>query len=169
MKNKIIIACWALFLNILTQTNKLNAQNDTVKVKHDTLKIEQIEKIIEHDTVDRKKQSAVPLKRGEIGVRLMPTATSLSFNTGNGQVIEGSAALNYGYGIMIAGNLSKNIGLQAEVDYLDISQQYKDRELERQIHLNYLNIPVLFFFNNDKNKPVNFNVVAGAQFGINLG
>jgi hypothetical protein len=169
MKKKMIIVCSTLLINVMGLTNKLNAQNDTVKVKRDTVKVEQIEKIVVHDTVERKKKEVLPLRCGEIGVRFLPTATALSFNTANGQVITGSAALNYGYGVMVAANFSKNIGLQAEVDYLDISQTYKDQDLERQIHLNYLNIPVMLSLNTDKTKPVNFNVVVGPQFGVNVG
>jgi hypothetical protein len=169
MKTKTIITCGALLINIMMQTGKLSAQNDTVKVKHDTLKVEQIQKIVVHDTITKTKKDTPPLRCGEFGVRFLPTATALSFNTANGQVITGSAALNYGYGVMVAANFSKNIGLQAEVDYLDISQTYKDQDLERQIHLNYLNIPVMLSLNTDKTKPVNFNVVVGPQFGVNVG
>jgi hypothetical protein len=84
-------------------------------------------------------------------------------------VVQGEAVANYGYGAMLGLNFSRHVGIMAEVDYLDISQKYKDQELEKQVHINYLNIPVMLSLNTDKSKLVNLNVVVGPQFGVNVG
>jgi hypothetical protein len=65
--------------------------------------------------------------------------------------------------------LSKHIGLQLECNYNTISQTYKDQNLERQVHINYIDVPLLLSLSTDKSKCVNFNVVVGPQFGINAG
>lgn len=115
------------------------------------------------------KDQAPPLRCGELGVRFFPMFTSLAFNTYNGGIVQGSATLSYGYGLMLGLNFSKNIGIMAEADYNQISQSYKDVNLDRQVHLNYLDIPIMLSINTDKTKPVNLNLVAGPQFGINVG
>jgi len=180
---KINISIISILLTFLFTTS-LKAQPDTLRTQIDSLYIPSDSsrldtlKVIERTTIIKdntnnngngKDETEDPLRRGEFGIRFLPTFTSLSFNTSEGGVVEGSGDLNYGYGVMFGLNFSKNVGLVAEIDYLDISQKYKDRELERQVHLNYLNIPVLLSLNTNKTKPVNLNVVIGPQFGINVG
>jgi len=182
-RTKINISIGLFFIAFLI-TNSLNAQPDTLRTQIDSVYIPSDSsrldtlKVLERTTVlkdhmydngNGKEDPEGPLRRGEFGLRFLPTFTSLSFNTSEGGVVEGSGDLNYGYGVMFGLNFSKNVGLMAEIDYLDISQKYKDRELERQVHLNYLNIPVLLSLNTNKTKPVNLNVVIGPQFGINVG
>lgn len=171
---KTMIAGFALF------TGTANAQTDTLIIKHDTVRttIDTV-KVIErtappqvvHDTVavNNTKKDAPPLRWGEFGLRFMPTWTYLSFNTSNGDVVQGTSDINYGYGALLGFNFTKNIGVVGEIDYLGISQKYKDQGLERQVHINYLNIPVMLSINTDKTKPVNLNLVVGPQFGINVG
>lgn len=110
-----------------------------------------------------------PLRRGELGIRYMPTFASLALRNYNGDVIQGELTMNQGFGFMLGVNLSKNVGLQAEISYLDISQKFKDKNLNRQVNVSYLNIPVLLSLNTDKTRIVNLNFVAGPQFGVNLG
>lgn len=110
-----------------------------------------------------------PLRHGEFGVRYMPTFTTLRFKNQYDNEIQGEVSLSHGFGVMLGANLSKNIGIQAEVSYLDISQKYKDRNLSRQVNVSYLNIPVLLSLNTDKTRIVNLNFVAGPQFGVNVG
>jgi hypothetical protein len=76
--------------------------------------------------------------------------------------------MSNGYGIML-GVTSEHVGIQAEVDYLEISQKYKDRNMDRKVDVNYLNIPVLLSLNTGKSQMINFNLVAGPQFGLNVG
>jgi hypothetical protein len=156
MKTKLIIAGVATLLSAIS----LRAQ-DTVRVK-------ETEKVYVHDDTPSK-PSRPPLRAGELGVRWMPTFTTLTFNTANGQTVQGNATLNNGFGIMLAGNFSKNIGIQGEVDYLGIQQKYADQSISRQVNINYLNIPVMLSLNTDKTRPVNLNVVVGPQFGVNVG
>lgn len=148
----------------------LQAQEDTVKVEttrtvHDT--VVKVQPPPATPAVTPKKEE-VPLRWGELGVRFMPTVTYLSVNTSGG-VVQATTDVNYGYGAMLGINFSKNIGIVGEVDYLAINQKYKDQELERQVQLNYLNIPVMLSLNTDKTRAVNLNVVVGPQFGINVG
>lgn len=109
------------------------------------------------------------LKRGEFGLRYMPTFASVDVRTYNGQVVEGELSLYHGYGLMLAGNFSKNVGIQAELNYLAITQKYKDQNLDRQVDVSYLNIPVMLTLNTDKTRALNLNFVAGPQFGVNIG
>ena len=98
----------------------------------------------------------------------MPTFSSLTVRTYEGDVVQGETTMSNGYGGIIGFN-GKHIGLQGEVNYLKISQKYKDRNLDRVVDISYLNIPVLLSLNTDKSKMINWNVVAGPQFGINAG
>lgn len=109
------------------------------------------------------------LRRGEFGIRYMPTFSSISLKTYNNDVIKGSVSINHGFGIMVGFNLSKNFGIQGEVNYYQVSQSLRDLDLSNEVNIKYLNIPVLLSFNTNKEKRLNFNVVAGPQFGINAG
>jgi hypothetical protein len=109
------------------------------------------------------------LKVGEFGLLYLPTFTKLDLNTYNGEVVEGTATLSHGYGAMLGLNMSKNVGLRLEGNYIGIMQKYKDRDLEREVHINYLNFPLMLTLSTDKTKPVNFNVMLGPQFGLNVG
>lgn len=105
----------------------------------------------------------------ELGLRYLPTFSSLTVRTYDGNVIQGEATMSHGYGFMLGINFTRMVGIQAEVNYLKISQKYKDRNLDRVVDVNYLNIPVLLSLNTDKSRMVNWNVVVGPQFGINVG
>ncbi len=111
----------------------------------------------------------VELRHVEFGVRYMPTFSSIDFNTSDGGVVEGSFTMSHGFGVMAGINLTKNIGVQAEVNYYQINQKYADGNLNRDLTINYFNIPVLLSLNTNKAAPVNLNLVAGPQFGINAG
>lgn len=119
--------------------------------------------------VENKQDERPPLRRGEFGLRYMPTFVSVDVRSYNGEVIQGQATLSHGYGLMLAGNFSKNVGIQAEVNYLEITQKYKDQNLDRQVDVSYLNIPVMLSLNTDKSRMLNLNAVVGPQFGLNIG
>jgi hypothetical protein len=53
--------------------------------------------------------------------------------------------------------------------YSAISQKYKELDVEHQINLKYINIPVLLSLNTSKHKAVNFNLVVGPQIGLSVG
>jgi hypothetical protein len=155
------------------------AQQDSVKTVHETTKTEHTEVRTSTTSTSPALPAAGANKtadpdadtfhRGEFGLRFMPTFSSLALNTYNGDVVQGEVTLSYGYGVMMGFNFNKHVGLQAEVNYNEISQKYKDQNLEREIHISYLNIPVMVSLNTDKSKWVNLNLVAGPQFGINVG
>jgi hypothetical protein len=178
MKKKIILSTLAaiatvLSINLKAQQDTTRVMRDTVKVIRDTVRVKETGRVI-HDTVrtytaPTPKKEEYPLRRVEFGIRYMPTFTSLALNTYNGQTIQGEATISHGYGVMLAFNFSKHVGIQAEASYNAISQKYKDQNLDREVNINYINIPVLLSLNTDKTKPVNFNVVLGPQFGINAG
>lgn len=109
------------------------------------------------------------LRRVEFGVRYMPTFTSVVLRTSNGQVNHGSVSLTHGAGLMLALNVTRHIGLQAELNYYQVSQSYTDANINRSVRLRYINIPLLLTLNTSKTSPVNLNVVAGPQFGFNVG
>lgn len=109
------------------------------------------------------------LRRVELGARYMPTFTALNVRTSNGEVIRGDFSMSQGYGGVLAVNLDRHVGLQAEVNYSQAMQKYKDNNLDRQVDVSYLNIPLMLSLNTNKRLPVNLNVVAGPQFGINVG
>ena len=161
MKTKINLGTVAAIVALLSGTVVAQVP-DTVKVVKETQVV--------HDTVIKEKSKPErKLKMGEFGVRYMPTFSSLRLRTYNGDVVQGDLTMSQGFGIMLAGNFSKNIGIQAEVSYLDVSQKYKDQNLNRQVNVSYLNIPVMLSLNTDKTRMLNLNFVAGPQFGVNLG
>ncbi|MGN6646420.1 MAG: porin family protein [Cytophaga sp.] len=108
------------------------------------------------------------LKHIEFGIRYMPTFSSIDMNSSNG-VVEGSFTMSNGFGGMLGINFTQNLGIQGEINYYQINQKYADGSLNRDLTINYLNIPVLLSLNTNKAAPVNLNFVAGPQFGINVG
>jgi len=110
-----------------------------------------------------------PLRHGEFGLRYMPTFSSLRLRGSNGETINGEITMSHGWGLMGALNFSRHIGLQAEINYHEINQKYKDQGLNREVNVSYLNIPVMHSINTYKEAPVNLNFVVGPQFGFNVG
>lgn len=106
---------------------------------------------------------------GIVGVRFMPTFSSIKIQSYNGTTLEGDFVLGYGYGGLLGYNYDKHLGLQLEVIYNRLSQKYKDDNLDRRLEINYLNIPLLLSLNTNRTKSVNLNFVVGPQLGINLG
>lgn len=154
-------------------TTKIKDSKETIIV-HDSTNARPVQPVV-HDTVVKtappvidKKEDNPRLHSLELGVRYMPTFSSMALRTYEGDVIQGQTTMSNGYGAMISVT-GKHVGLQGEVDYLQISQKYKDRNLDRVVDINYLNIPVLLTFNTDKTQMVNWNVVIGPQFGVNVG
>lgn len=105
----------------------------------------------------------------ELGIRYMPTFTSLDVQTYDGGVIKGEIKMRHGFGGMVAINFGAHLGIQGEVNYYQVSQDYRDNSLDRTVKLRYINIPLLLSLNTNKAGIVNLNLVAGPQFGINVG
>jgi hypothetical protein len=152
-------------ININSDSTRTNA--DTVKVVHDTIKQVQVVPA-PAPAPEQPEKKEPPFKSGEVGLRFMPTFSTFNLRNPDGSTVKGELAMSYGYGGMLAIN-SKHVGLQLEVIYNEISQKYKDKDLERRIDINYLNVPLLLTLNTDKSKPVNFGVAIGPQVGINVG
>lgn len=107
-------------------------------------------------------------KSGEFGVRYMPSYSVLKFRTAEGGVQKGKFIVGQGFGILLAIN-SKHVGLQLEGIYNSLAQKYRDKGLDRKVHMNYINIPLLITLNTNKSKPVNFHIAVGPQLGLNVG
>jgi len=105
----------------------------------------------------------------ELGFRFMPTFSSFNMQTSSGGTVKGEVTLGYGIGGVLGLNFSNHVGIQGEVIYNSLSQKYKDQALQHQINVRYINIPVLLSLNTGKSNPVNLNIVAGPQFGLNVG
>lgn len=108
-------------------------------------------------------------QKAEFGLRFMPTFAKFNIVTSDGAKVSGD--YNYGYGIggFFGYNFNEHIGVQTEVIYNTISQQYSEFDNEGKIELKYFNIPLLLSLNTNKYKSVNFNVVIGPEIGINVG
>lgn len=119
--------------------------------------------------VEENNDDTPPLRRGEFGIRYMPTFYSLTLRDANNETVQGSLTMSHGWGVMLGFNLSRHVGIVGEVNYLQINQKYKDRTLNRTVHISYLNIPVMLSLNTNKESPVNVNFVVGPQFGLNIG
>lgn len=108
-------------------------------------------------------------QNGVFGFRFMPTFSQMELKTSAGGTVKGEATLGYGFGIFLGYYWSDYVGIQGELMYTKISQRYKENDIERKVHLKYLNIPLLLSLNTGKSKLVNLNVVLGPQIGFNVG
>lgn len=113
--------------------------------------------------------SGLHAQKGEFGVRFMPTISNLEVQTSSGGQITTDATVGFGAGILLGFNFSDNFGIQGEVIYSTLNQKYSEDDVQKEIKLEYINVPLLLSFNTGKLKPVNFNVVAGPQIGISVG
>lgn len=107
--------------------------------------------------------------RVELGARFMPTYSSFDVRRYNNNVVEGTLTYGLGWGGLIAVNYDEHIGLQGEVIYQELSQEFRDREVDHIVRLNYVNIPLLISLNTGKGNMVNLNFSGGPQVGINVG
>ncbi len=105
----------------------------------------------------------------ELGFRVMPTFTAMEFKTFDGGTVKAEGKLGWGVGGFLGVNFSNYVGVQVEVIYTTLSQQYKEANISHDVTLKYINIPLLLSLNTGKDKPVNLNVVVGPQLGLNVG
>lgn len=108
-------------------------------------------------------------QKGEFGVRFMPTVSNLEVQTSSGGQISTDGTLGFGAGIFLGFNFTDHVGVQGEAIYSTLNQKYKEDDVEKEIKLEYINVPLLFSYNTGKLNPVNFNVVLGPQIGISVG
>jgi hypothetical protein len=115
-------------------------------------------------------QVAAPdFHRVEFGFRFMPTVSAFKMVTSTGGTVQGTATFGYGVGGMVGINLTNHVGVQGEIIYNSLSQKYRDQDLERTMHIDYVNIPLMLSLNTGVGNPVNLNFVVGPQFGYNVG
>lgn len=107
--------------------------------------------------------------RVEFGVRFMPTVSSFDMRTSSGGVVTGEATLGFGGGAVLGFNLTNHIAIQGEAIYNSYSQKYKDQDMQREINIRYINVPLLLSLNTGKSNPVNLGIEFGPQFGFNIG
>jgi hypothetical protein len=108
-------------------------------------------------------------QKGEFGIRFMPTVSNLEVQTSSGGQVSTDGTLGFGAGILLGFNFSDNFGIQGEAIYSTLNQKYSEDNTEKEVKLEYINVPLLLSYNTGKLKPVNFNVVAGPQIGISVG
>ena len=105
----------------------------------------------------------------ELGIRFMPTLSSVSMQSSSGSTISGNATLGFGFGGFLGLNFTNHVGGAVEVLYNSVSQKYKDEGLDREMKVKYVTIPMLLSLNSGVERPVNIKVEFGPQFGLNVG
>jgi hypothetical protein len=163
-KMKNIIRTLMVAIAILSAIPVSAQMNDQFASIASYKKSKSIKSRIAQDTTGDTKDAST----GYIGFRFMPTFTVLDLKA-EGAVVETSTVLGYGFGGVLGFNFSDHFGIQVEVIYSSLAQKYKLRDRESTIKLSYINIPLLLVYNTDYSKPVNFNIVAGPQLGLNVG
>jgi hypothetical protein len=165
MKIGALIALCAL------SANTIRAQEDTVRMQQNTTTNQTVtnNNTTVYNDVRNDDNDDPVLRRGEFGIRYMPTFGTLRVRNYNNETVSGTLSMSHGWGIMLGFNFNDHVGIQGEVNYNEINQKWKDRDLNRTVHVSYLNIPVLLSLNTDKSAPVNVNFVVGPQFALNVG
>jgi len=105
----------------------------------------------------------------EFGLRFMPAFTKFDINTFDDGKIKGDIDLGYGVGAILGFNFSEHVGFQGELIYSSFAQKYKESNVDRNINLKYINIPLLLALNTGKGSAINLGIVAGPQIGLNVG
>lgn len=104
-----------------------------------------------------------------LGIRFMPTTSDIKVQNSDGNSVDGEVVVSYGYGGLLGYNFTKHVGLQLEVLYSTLSQKYADHTLDREIDINYVNVPLLLSLNVNRTNAFNINLAVGPQLGINVG
>jgi len=105
----------------------------------------------------------------EAGIRVMPAFSTLMPQTSNGLTVKGDAITGYGIAAIFGYYFNPHVGVQTELLFNSTARSYNDNGIERQVNLQYVNIPLLLSLNTNKYKRVNFNFVVGPQIGIRTG
>jgi opacity protein-like surface antigen len=114
-------------------------------------------------------QDDTSIKRGEFGIRLMPTFTSFKLNSSSGGSVNTDVVVGFGAGALLGFNFSNHVGVQGELIYSSIIQKADSKNNGTKVNLRYVNVPLLLSLNTGKNKMINLNIVAGPQLGFNVG
>lgn len=108
-------------------------------------------------------------KKGAIGIRLMPTVSSVKMSTNSSGTVKSEVIVGFGLGGVLGFNFSEHVSVQAEIIYNSLSQQYREPSVSHRVNLKYVNLPLLLSLNTGRYQKVNANLVLGPQIGINLG
>ncbi|MEN9610199.1 MAG: hypothetical protein RLZZ628_1013 [Bacteroidota bacterium] len=112
---------------------------------------------------------AVQAQGVEFGIRFMPTFSTFQVFTPTTGRLNPDLSIGYGIGGFVGYYFTEQLGVQGEIIYSAIAQKYKEVDIEHQIDLQYVNIPLLLSLNSGKSQKINFNLVAGPQIGISAG
>ncbi len=172
-----ILACQLMFAGKVaaqTDTTTTRTTTTTTTVKTDTLVKDTVPKVAvtsapKPATADSSNLVFEELQRVYFGARYMPTFTSFDVKTYGDGVAKTSFTMGHGVGGYIGVNLSRNVGLQLEGIYSQLSQKYTHNNQESTVNLDYLNFPLMLVLNTDVRRIVNLNITAGPQIGINIG
>lgn len=159
MKKYIYIAVGTMFLLSTSE-----AQENTNSVTSDNFSKDII--LVTEEITD-KPVPAFPVM--VLGIRFMPTASNIKVQNSDGNAVDGNIVPSYGYGGLLGFNFTKHVGLQLEVLYNTLSQKYADHTLDREIDINYVNVPLLLSLNVNRTNAFNISLVVGPQLGINVG
>ncbi|MBL0096483.1 MAG: hypothetical protein IPP46_08290 [Bacteroidetes bacterium] len=72
-------------------------------------------------------------KKGEFGMRFMPTFSGLTLNTGDGGTTKGTANLGFGVGAFFAYTFTTHMGVQLEGIYSSFSKNILKRMLREKL------------------------------------
>jgi hypothetical protein len=104
-----------------------------------------------------------------LGVRFMPTWTALKFRQTSEGNLSTTAVVGYGYGGLVGIQVNNYFSITLEAMYNSLAQKYSQGNVSREVRLNYVNLPLMFFYNTNFSQKVNFNIGAGPQLGISTG
>ncbi len=162
-----------------TTTTEQQQQPVQPQQKSDTIVVQlepvRRDTVVKQDTVYMAERPHAPnddsptLDRVYIGGRVLATVTDVDINQSESGTVTTEIVWGYGVGGYIGYNFSPHFALQLEVLYQSLAQRIKYNNVDQKLNLRYLNLPLLFVFNTDIRKPVNFNVCVGPQLGFRLG
>jgi hypothetical protein len=104
-----------------------------------------------------------------LGIRLMPTVTSLEYNDNQNGTVSASSKLGFGIGGLLGVQVNDHVGVQVEAIYSSLAQKISQDQYKANVKLKYINIPVMLTLNTNYSAPINLNVAVGPQLGINVG
>ena len=104
-----------------------------------------------------------------LGFRYQPTFGKLNFRTEGDETITANFDVAHGFGGSLNFYFNNWVGTHLEVMGMRQAYEFEDGQSRRRVDLSYINVPLMFSFNTNYGKPVNFNVAVGPYFGVNTG
>lgn len=114
-------------------------------------------------------QASAIEERGQFGIRFMPTFTSLEAQSSDGGNLSGEVKMGFGAGIFLGYHFSNYVGIQGELIYSNLSQEFVNGDVTNKVKLSYVSVPLLLTLNTGRSKMINLNIVGGPQIGFNVG